>query len=47
MESRFAILCALALAVLAGCNTVNGMGKDIKSGGQAIENAASSVSKKM
>jgi predicted small secreted protein len=41
------ILCVLAMAALAGCNTINGMGKDIKSGGQAIENAASAASKKM
>jgi predicted small secreted protein len=30
----------LAAAVLAGCNTVEGMGKDIKKGGEAIEKAA-------
>ena len=41
------ILCVLALAALVGCNTISGMGKDIKSGGQAIESAASAVSKKM
>ncbi len=26
--------------VLAGCNTVEGVGKDIKKGGEAIEKAA-------
>ena len=41
------ILCLLAMAALAGCNTISGMGKDIKSGGQAIENAASAASKQM
>jgi predicted small secreted protein len=30
----------LAALFLAGCNTVEGMGKDIKKGGQAIEDAA-------
>ena len=30
----------LALLVLAGCNTINGMGKDIKSAGQSIEDAS-------
>jgi entericidin B len=40
------LLCALALTLLAGCNTMTGMGKDIKAGGQAIEDAASSTSKK-
>jgi predicted small secreted protein len=35
------ILIALAVAlVLAGCNTVEGVGKDIKKGGEAIEKAA-------
>ena len=30
----------LVLYVLAGCNTINGMGKDIKAGGQAIEDVS-------
>ena len=30
----------LAIFVLAGCNTVQGIGKDIKKGGQVIEKAA-------
>lgn len=30
----------LALAVLAGCNTVEGLGKDIQRGGQKLEKAA-------
>jgi entericidin B len=33
-------LVALALG-LAACNTIEGVGKDVKAGGQAIENAAS------
>ena len=32
-------LAAFALA-LAGCNTIAGIGKDVKAGGQAIESAA-------
>ena len=31
---------AFALLLLAGCNTINGMGKDIKAGGQAIEDVS-------
>jgi predicted small secreted protein len=31
---------ALALFALAGCNTINGMGKDIKFAGQSIEDAS-------
>ena len=35
------ILLAIAVAfALAGCNTVEGVGKDIKKGGEAIEKAA-------
>ena len=32
-----ALFCTL---LLAGCNTVEGLGKDIKKGGEAIEKAA-------
>ena len=31
----------VVLCLLAGCNTINGMGKDIEKAGQAIEGAAS------
>lgn len=35
------LLIALAgLAFLAGCNTVSGVGKDVKAGGQAVSNTA-------
>ena len=30
----------IAVAFLAGCNTIEGAGKDIQKGGQAIEKAA-------
>jgi len=30
----------IALFVLAGCNTINGMGKDIKAAGSSIEDAS-------
>ncbi len=30
----------LALLLLAGCNTINGMGKDIKAAGSTIEDAS-------
>lgn len=33
------LLCAVALLV-AGCNTVEGAGKDVKAGGAAIEKSA-------
>ena len=38
-------LAVLALLLLAGCNTINGMGKDIKAGGQAVEDASTTKKK--
>jgi predicted small secreted protein len=42
MVRRIAALALIAglVAAIAGCNTVAGVGKDMKAGGQAIENAA-------
>ena len=42
MAHRFAVLLLAAglAAAVAGCNTVAGVGKDIKAGGQALESAA-------
>jgi len=42
MVRRLAVLTLIAglVAAIAGCNTVAGVGKDVKAGGQAIENAA-------
>jgi entericidin B len=36
----FAASCAASFTLLAGCNTVEGAGKDVKATGQAVENAA-------
>jgi len=36
----YAILAALAALALGACNTVEGIGKDVKKGGEAIEKAA-------
>ncbi len=38
MKKVLALL--MALGVLAGCNTMEGLGKDIKAGGQKLEKAA-------
>lgn len=46
MKKLMALL-ALGCAVLAGCNTMAGMGKDIQTGGQKLENAADSTKQKM
>ena len=42
MARRLAVVSLIAglVAAIAGCNTVAGVGKDMKAGGQAIENAA-------
>ena len=41
MKNILAIIAAaLAIAALGGCNTVEGIGKDVKKGGEAIEKAA-------
>ena len=39
MKPRFALLIA-ALALLAGCNTFQGFGKDVQKAGEKIEDAA-------
>lgn len=37
-----ATICAVLLmaSLVSGCHTVNGMGKDVQAGGQAVSNAA-------
>ena len=37
---KFLILAVLAAFSLSACNTVQGIGQDIKKGGEAIEKAA-------
>lgn len=36
-----AVMALLFTAVTAGCNTIEGIGADIKAGGQTLEHAAS------
>ncbi|WAV93949.1 entericidin A/B family lipoprotein [Oxalobacter aliiformigenes] len=38
MRALIAVLAAVAF--LAGCNTVQGLGKDVQKAGSAVENAA-------
>ena len=40
MKLMAVILVALGLVAAAGCNTVEGVGKDIKKGGEVIEKSA-------
>ncbi|MBV2235372.1 MAG: entericidin A/B family lipoprotein [Sterolibacterium sp.] len=39
MRNQWILLTLTALALLAGCNTVQGIGKDIEKGGAAIQRA--------
>ncbi len=40
MKTITAVLFATLTMLVAGCNTVEGAGKDVKATGQAVENAA-------
>jgi len=40
MKILFALIAALALGMMGGCNTVEGVGKDVKATGHAVEKAA-------
>ena len=40
MKTRITLIAASLLLVLAGCNTVKGMGQDIQKAGEKIEGAA-------
>jgi predicted small secreted protein len=40
---RAALLLGAALVALAGCNTVNGMGRDLSSAGTAVSTTAKKV----
>ncbi len=41
MKTILVLVVSMAAALLAGCNTVQGIGQDIKASGSAIERAAS------
>jgi predicted small secreted protein len=40
MKKKFLFLFAAGLFVLAGCNTIEGAGKDIQKAGEKLEDAA-------
>lgn len=40
MQKIIAVIIASAFALLAGCNTVEGFGQDVKGAGRGIEKAA-------
>jgi len=39
-KTNIVLLSLLAAFVLSGCNTLQGVGKDLKQGGESIERAA-------
>jgi len=44
---RTVVISVLCIGLLAACNTVKGMGQDVKSAGQAIENSSDNTKEKM
>lgn len=47
MKKTAAALALLILGVLAGCNTMQGVGKDIERGGEKLQGAAKDTREKM
>lgn len=45
MKKLFNVL--IATLLLAGCNTIEGVGKDIKKGGEVIEKTAEKTAEKL
>jgi len=41
------IAVSFTMVLLAGCNTVEGMGRDIERGGEKVQDSADNVKKKM
>lgn len=47
MKTFFTLLMSTAFVVLAGCNTVAGVGKDIERGGEKVQDIARDVQRKL
>jgi len=47
MKKTAAVLALLMLGILAGCNTMQGVGKDIERGGEKLQGAAQDSKQKM
>lgn len=47
MKKLLALLMSSAFAILAGCNTVAGAGKDLERGGEKVQDAAKDVQQQM
>lgn len=40
MKKLMAVLMVLAMGILAGCNTMEGLGKDVERGGEKLQGSA-------
>lgn len=47
MKTLLALLMSSVFAILAGCNTVAGAGKDLERGGEKVQDAARDVQQQM
>ncbi|MBT9567821.1 MAG: entericidin A/B family lipoprotein [Thiobacillus sp.] len=47
MKPVYTLFIASILAVMAGCNTVAGAGKDIERGGEKVQDTAKDVQQKL
>lgn len=47
MKSIYALFLASVFALVAGCNTVAGAGKDIERGGEKVQDTAKDVQQKL
>ena len=47
MKKFIALVSLLMMGVLAGCNTMEGMGKDIERGGEKLQGTAQDTKQKM
>ena len=48
MNNKFAALLALLIAILtAGCNTMQGFGRDVERGGEKVQDTAKDVRERM
>jgi predicted small secreted protein len=47
MKKLFALMLLLSIAGLIGCNTIEGAGKDIERGGEAVSETAKDVKRDM
>lgn len=44
---KLAMFIAFSLMLLTGCNTIEGMGKDIERGGEKLQDSAESTKQRM